>query len=262
MWNFDGQNVIVTGAGRGIGRAAALGFAMHGAAVAALDIDVEAAEETVGLLPSNGQKHVAVRCDVAHEPDVLAAVTEAEQRLGALDVLFNNAGVTRRLPIAEWTQKDWEALLAVNFIGVYTMTRAVGLRMVERRRGTIVNMSALGGGCVGLGRGSQIYTGTKGAVVAMTRDFAADWARFGVRVNCVAPGWIETDMNAPLLADERARERVIQRVPLGRWGLPEDVVGPVLFLASDYARYVTGHLLPIDGGANCIIQLTTDDVIR
>jgi NAD(P)-dependent dehydrogenase (short-subunit alcohol dehydrogenase family) len=117
-------------------------------------------------------------------------------------------------------------------------------------------MSALGGGLIGLGRGTEIYTATKGAVAAMTRDFAAEFAPYNVRVNSVAPGWIETEMNAPLLANPAMSGKVLDRVPLGRWGTVDDVIGPVLFLASDAARYITGHLLPVDGGAAAIIRLT------
>lgn len=115
-------------------------------------------------------------------------------------------------------------------------------------------MSALGGGIIGLGRGTEIYPATKGAVAAMSRDLAAEWAPFGVRVNCVAPGWIDTAMNEALLNHPVAAQRVIDRVPLARWGTPDDVVGPVLFLASEHSRFITGHLLPINGGASNIIR--------
>ncbi len=122
-------------------------------------------------------------------------------------------------------------------------------------------MAALGGGLVGLGRGNAIYCSTKGAVAAITRDLTAEWARFGVRVNCIAPGWFRTDMNAPLLKNESLLSRIVDRVPLGRLGEPEDVVGPVVFLASDASAMITGHLLPIDGGASSIIKLSDDPVV-
>lgn len=262
MLQFNGKVALITGAARGIGRAASEAFAEHGATVAVLDSDEDEARDLATQLNDRGSRAMSFPCDVAVEAQVRDAVSKVMTEFGAIDVLFNNAGVTRRLPVSEWTEDDWMTLLRVNLIGVFTMTRAVGMYMVERRMGSIVNMSALGGGCVGLGRGSQIYTATKAGVAALTRDFAAEWARFGVRVNCVAPGWIETEMNRPLLNNTAAREKVLDRVPLGRWGTPGDVAGPVLFLASDAARYITGHLLPVDGGANNIIQLTRDDVIR
>jgi 2-deoxy-D-gluconate 3-dehydrogenase len=262
LWDFHGKTSVVTGGGRGIGRAASIAFAACGAKVAVLDIDGSLAEETVTLVERNGGAAKAWQCDVSDEQQVHRTVQSLINEHSSIDILFNNAGINRRIRLADWTAADWNGVIAVNMIGVFCMARAVGLRMVERRSGSIVNMSALGGGVVGLGRGTEIYTATKGAVAAMSRDFAAEWARYGVRVNCVAPGWIETDMNAPLLNNPAAAQRVIDRVPLGRWGTPEDVVGPVLFLASDAARYVTGHLIPIDGGASCIIKLTDDEVIR
>lgn len=262
LWNFEGKSVVITGGGRGIGRAASLGFAEHGAQVAVLDLDEAAAQETAALIRQSGASALAWRCDVSRETEVRRTVADVLGEFTKIDVLFNNAGVNRRLPLAEWTEADWSAVIGVNFIGAFCMARAIGLNMIERRSGSIVNMAALGGAVVGLGRGTEIYAGTKGAVAAMSRDLAAEFAPYGVRVNCVAPGWIDTEMNAPLLRHPAAAERVVERVPLGRWGTVEDVVGPVLFLASDAATYITGHLLPIDGGANNIIRLTSEKVIR
>jgi len=262
LWDFSEKAVVVTGGGRGIGRAAALGFAEHGARVAVVDRDRSTAAETCELIRDKGGEARPWCCDVSQESQIRETVRAIVEAFSGIDVLFNNAGVNRRIPLEDWKPEDWNALIGVNFIGVFCMARAVGLHMIERRRGSIVNMSALGGGLIGLGRGTEIYTGTKGAVAAMTRDLAAEFAPHGVRVNCVAPGWIDTDMNAPLLKHPTAAERVRDRVPLGRWGTADDVVGPVLFLASDSARYVTGHLLPIDGGAASIIKLTSDNVIR
>ena len=261
-WGFDGKVALVTGGGNGIGRAVAIAFARNGASVAVIDTDLAAADETCALANQNGEKAKSWRCDVGSEAEIHETVAEVIREFSAIDILFNNAGTNRRIKLADWTADDWNAVIRVNFVGAFCMARAVGLHMVERRTGCIVNMSALGGGVIGLGRGTEIYTATKGAVAAMSRDLAAEWAQYGVRVNSVAPGWIETQMNAPLMNHPVASQRVLERVPLGRWGKPEDVVGPVLFLASEHARFITGHLLPIDGGAGNIIRLTTDDVIR
>ena len=260
--DFSGRHVLVSGGGSGLGHAVSLAFAAAGGRVAVVDVNEEAALQTVAAIRSNQGSAEAYVCDVSVEAQVEQTLDAMCEHGGTPDVLFNNAGVNRRLPLREWTAEDWNHVVGVNFIGSFLVARAVGQRMAQCQRGSIVNMSAGGGGLIGLGRGTAIYCGTKGAVVAMTRDLAAEWAADNVRVNCVAPGWIKTDMNAAILQHPVASQRVQQRVPLGRWGEPEDVVGPVLFLASDEARYITGHTLPIDGGVHNIVRLTDDATIR
>jgi NAD(P)-dependent dehydrogenase (short-subunit alcohol dehydrogenase family) len=261
-WNLAGKKVIITGGGNGIGRAVAHALFNLGSQVAVLDKDIDAARDTCALSSPNGGTLTPWRCDVSSEDEIQSTIEAVLKEFSSIDFLFNNAGINRRKALKDWTSQDWNELISVNFVGAFCVARTVGLHMVERRSGSIVNMSALGGGVIGLGRGTEIYAGTKGAVAAMSRDLAAEWAPFGVRVNCIAPGWIETDMNAALLNHSSASQKVIERVPLGRWGLPGDIVGPVLFLASDHSAYITGHLLPIDGGASSIIRLTSDEVIR
>ena len=255
-FDFSEQTVVITGGGRGIGQGAALAFARRGARVAILDVDAELAEGTARQIVEAGGLARCWRCNVADDAEVRTTIEAVVREFSAIDVLFNNAGINRRIPLVDWTARDWNDVIGVNLIGSFSVARAVGLHMIGRRRGSIVNMSALGGGLIGLGRGTEIYTATKGAVAALTRDLAAELAPHGVRVNCVAPGWIDTEMNGPLLANPAMSAKVLDRVPLGRWGTVDDVIGPVLFLASDAARYVTGHLLPIDGGAAAIIRLT------
>jgi NAD(P)-dependent dehydrogenase (short-subunit alcohol dehydrogenase family) len=257
-FDLSGRVALVTGAGRGLGRAIALGLAQHGATVVAVDRDADSVQECADAIHTLGREAVAFGCDVAREEDVRSAVAATLARFGQLDVLVNNAGITKRIPLFDWTAADWEEVIRVNQVGTFLMAREAGRHMVERRRGSIVNMSALGGGVLGLGRGNAIYCSTKGAVAALTRDLAAEWAPFGVRVNAVAPGWFRTDMNAPLLGNEALHQRILERVPLGRLGEPEDVVGPVVFLASDAAAMVTGHVLPIDGGVASIVRLTPE----
>ena len=199
MFDFDRRIALVTGAARGLGRAIAAGLARHGAALAVVDRDADGAEEVARAIREGGGRATAFGCDVGDEDQVRRTVDAAESGLGPIDVLVNNAGITRRIALFDWRPEDWEEVIRVNQVGTFLVAREVGRLMTGRRRGSIVNMSALGGGLVGLGRGNAIYCGTKGAVAAMTRDLAAEWARFGVRVNCVAPGWFRTEMNAPLL---------------------------------------------------------------
>jgi gluconate 5-dehydrogenase len=261
MFDLTGKIALVTGAARGLGRAIAEGLSRHGASVAVIDRDLSGADEVARSILDAGGRASAFACDVGEEEEVRAVIAAAESDLGPIDILVNNAGITRRIALFDWTAADWDEVIRVNQVGTFLVAREVGRRMVDRRRGSIVNMSALGGGIVGLGRGNAIYCATKGAVAAMTRDLAAEWARHGVRVNCVAPGWFRTEMNAPLLANEHLLGRILDRVPLGRLGEPEDVVGPVLFLASDASAMITGHILPIDGGAASIIRLSDDPVV-
>jgi len=261
-FDLGGRVAVVTGAARGLGRAVALGLARHGADVAALDVDGDGAAETAEAVRTLGRRAAAAACDVSDEGQVRAAVDGVLAALGPIEVLVNNAGVTRRIALFDWTAEDWEAVIRVNQIGTFLVAREVGRHMIARRRGSVVNMAALGGGLVGLGRGNAIYCSTKGAVVALTRDLAAEWASFGVRVNCVAPGWFHTEINAPLLKHPDLLGRILDRVPLGRLGDPEDVVGPVVFLASDAAAMVTGHVLPVDGGVAAIVRLSDEPVVR
>lgn len=261
-FDLSGRTALVTGAARGLGRAIALGLATHGADVAVADWNGDGASETATEIRNLGKRSASFACDVSQEAAVRQLVSDTIAALGHIDILVNNAGITKRIALFDWQQADWEEVIRVNQVGTFLVAREVGRHMVERRKGSIVNMAALGGGILGLGRGNAIYCSTKGAVVALTRDLAAEWAQFGIRVNAVAPGWFRTDMNAALLQNAPVLQRILERVPLGRLGEPEDVVGPVIFLASDAAAMITGHVLPIDGGVAGIVSLTTEAVVK
>lgn len=258
LFDLTDRVAVVTGAAKGLGRAIALGLAERGAAVAVVDRDLDGAEETAAALRADGRRGSAFACDVADQGQVERMVAAVLSTFATIDILVNNAGITKRIALNDWKAEDWAEVIGINQVGTFLVAREVGRHMVARRTGSIVNVSALGGGIVGLGRGNAIYCGTKGAVAAITRDLAAEWAPSGVRVNAVAPGWFRTDMNASLMENKLLLGRILNRVPLARLGEPGDVVGPVVFLASDAAAMITGHVLPVDGGVSAIVRLSTD----
>ncbi len=231
---LSGKTAVVTGAGRGIGFAIAERFHREGARVFAADLSFAA-----GLSPQ-------IRCvetDVTDERSILELMAQA----GAVDILVNNAGVVEYGNVAEADDAQWERILNVNLRGVMRCCRSVVPLMLERGGGAIVNNASINGI-----RGNHelaAYSASKGAVVALTRSMALDYAPHGIRVNCVCPGTIEgTRMTAPLDEDAKTRAALVAKHPMGRLGTAEDVAGAVLFLASDDAAFVTGLALPVDGG--------------
>ena len=250
LLDFHGQVAVVTGAARGLGAECARAFAQCGAAVVLLDVDETAVAQMATRI---GPQAVAMPCDVQDRMQVEQSVTAIHETHKRIDILVNSAGIHRRVDPLDWDDDDVEAIFAVNLKGCLNMCGAVGQVMVGQRSGRIVNVSALGGGLRGLGRGGVAYGMSKGGVVSLTRDLAAEWTRHGVRVNAVAPGWIRTPMTEALQHDAERSATMLQRVPAGRWGEPEDVANAVLFLAGDGSAYISGHTIPIDGGAANVI---------
>ena len=258
-FDLTGRVAVVTGGAQGLGAAIARALAEQGAAVALLDVQADAVVAAAAeLARATGQPAEGLGCDTRAQAQVDACVERIASRFGGIDILVNNAGIHRRGTPTDYQSQDLTDIFAVNLTGCYQVAGAVGKVMLSRRSGSIINVSALGGGLVGLGRGGSIYAMTKGGVVALTRDLAAEWGRHGIRVNAVAPGWIRTPMTRALQNDPQRSAKVLERVPLGRWGEPEDVAGVVVFLASDAAAYVTGCTIPIDGGAANVIALSAE----
>lgn len=239
--DLAGRTAFVTGGTRGIGLAIAR--ALHGAgarvAVAGRDADRAAA-----VARELGDRTLGVGCDVARADQVEAAVAAAERDLAPIDILVNNAGLTRDNILLRLSDADWDAVLDANLKGAFHTTRAVIKGMMKRRFGRIVNVTSV----VGLtgNKGQANYAASKAGLIGFTKSVAREYASRGVLVNCVAPGFIDTDMTAALPAEARAT--LLQDIALGRLGSPEDVAGAVLFLASDLAGYVTGQVLVVDGG--------------
>src|SRR2546427_599998 len=172
LFDLSGRVALVTGGAQGLGRAIAAGLTQHGAAVAVAPPHPAAGQETAALLGAAGRKAAAFRCDVGEESEVRALVEGVLADFGQIDILVNNAGITKRIALFDWQQSDWEEVIRINQVGTFLVAREVGRHMIARRRGSIINMSALGGGLLGLGRGNAIYCSTKGAVAALTRDLA------------------------------------------------------------------------------------------
>ena len=256
-FDLTGTVAIVTGGARGLGAAIGQALAGQGAATVLADIDLDAAVETASRIQAQaGGSVTALECDIQQADDTGDLVAHVVAQHGTVDILVNNAGIHRRVDPLDPSLEDVEAIFRVNMLGTLNMASAAGRVMVEQGRGSIVNISALGGGLVGLGRGGSGYGMSKGGIVSLTRDLAAEWTRLGVRVNAVAPGWIRTPMTEALQNNEERSALVLERVPAGRWGEPEDVADVVLFLASDASRYISGHTIPVDGGAFNVISLS------
>ncbi|MDR5710269.1 MAG: glucose 1-dehydrogenase [Armatimonadota bacterium] len=245
-FSLEGRRALVTGASRGLGEAIAVGLAEAGAHVAVAGRSRLDLERVARRIQELGQKAVVVQADVTRVQDVQRMVAEAEERLGPLHILVNNAGINLPRPALEVTEDEWDLVLDTNLKGLFFTAQAVGRRMVERRYGRIVNMASQMGFVGFYFRAA--YCASKAGVVNLTRVLAVEWAPYGVTVNAVAPTFIETPMTRRMLEDPWFREEVLRRIPMGRLADPQDVVGAVLYLASDAAAMVTGHTLLVDGG--------------
>lgn len=245
---LEGKCTLITGAGAGIGRGAALTFARHGAKVAAVDIAPEAAEETVRLIKAEGGDAISVKCNVALASEVKAMVDQVVSAFGRLDCAFNNAGVETSLELlADDTEESFDHLIGVNLKGVFLCMKYEIRQMLAQGGGAIVNTASTAG-LVGTFR-HAIYTATKHGVIGFTKTGAIEYAKKGIRVNAVCPGGTETPMLARLIPQLKERVSVMGgRTPMGRTGSPEEIGQAAAWLCSDYASFVTGHALVADGG--------------
>jgi 3-oxoacyl-[acyl-carrier protein] reductase len=241
MQRFSGRVAFITGGARGIGRATAAAFAGEGARVIVADVDGGAAEATAREI---GAGAIGLQLDVGDTASVKTAVATALAKAERIDVLVNNAGITRDATLLKTSDEAWDAVIAVNLGGTFNMTREVAAHMVARGSGAIVNASSIVGVYGNFGQTN--YVATKAGVIGMTRVWARELGRKGVRVNCIAPGFIATDMTAKMPAD--VLDGMKKRTPLGRLGTPEDVARAYLFLASDEAAFINGQVLGVDGG--------------
>jgi 2-deoxy-D-gluconate 3-dehydrogenase len=245
-FRLDGKVALVTGASRGLGAATAWALAEAGADVMLHASSVAPEGLAAEIAAATGRRTHAVAADLRNAAAGDRLVGDALSACGRLDVVVNNAGTIQRAPAAEHDDAIWDEVIAVNLSSVFRICRATGRHMIERGGGKIVNVASLlafQGGITVPG-----YAAAKGGVAQLTKALANEWARHGINVNAVAPGYMETDNTAALRADATRARQIGERIPAGRWGRPEDLAGAVVFLASPAADYVHGHVLVVDGG--------------
>ena len=246
-FGLGGRVAAVTGAAQGIGQAVAAAMAHAGADVALVDLDEARLDETAALVEAAGRRALRIGVDVSDRDAVHAAFDRVVAELGRVDALVNCAAViSENVPAEQATERDMDLLWDVNVKGTLFCAQAVSRDMNARGSGAIVNLASQ---AALLSLPNQVvYTATKGAITALTRSLAIDWAPYGVRVNAIAPTFVWTPMATPMLEITQVHDAVIKRIPLGRIGRPQDIAGAALFLSSDAASLITGHVLPVDGG--------------
>jgi len=237
---------IITGAASGIGKATAILFAEHGAKIVVADIDMDGGQKTASDIQHDGKDAIFVKTDVTVRSDTVNMVENTINTFGKLDILFNNAGIAMRLPVAELSEEDWHRCLDVNLTGVFLCAKAAIPAMQKNGCGSIINMSSIYG-IVGADVRAA-YVASKGAVTNLTRGMALDYASDNIRVNCICPGFVETPLVAGVVKTPEEYQKLADKHPLRRLGQPEEIAYGALYLASDESAFVTGIALPIDGG--------------
>ena len=246
MKTLEGKVAIVTGASRGIGRAIALAYAEAGAALALAARSKQDLEETAHLAAPHGRRALVIPTDVSAVGEVEALVARTRKDLGGLDILVNNAGVAKVAPLAEASVEDWRWMLETNLSAVFYGCRAAAPHLIAQRRGKVINVASVLG-AVGL-PGYAIYSAAKGGVIALTRTLGVEWARHGIQVNALAPGWVRTDMTHAAFADTRISERLTRDIPMRRVGRAEEIGPLAVYLASAASDFMTGQTIFLDGG--------------
>jgi 2-deoxy-D-gluconate 3-dehydrogenase len=244
-FSLNGKVSIVTGASRGLGEGMALALAEAGADVAVV-ASSDKVNDTAAKIKALGRKGLAIQADLASTEPIPGIITKTLAEFGKIDILVNCAGIIRRAPAIEFSEKDWDDVISVNQKALFFMCQAAAREMMKQGKGKIVNIASLlsfQGGII-----VPSYTASKSAVAGLTKALANEWAAHGINVNAIAPGYMATDMTDALQKNAERAPAILSRIPQGRWGTPEDMKGAVVYLASDASDYVQGHLLAVDGG--------------
>lgn len=243
-FSLSGRKALVTGANTGIGQAIAVAMAQAGADVAVAGRS-EAAD-TLRQIADAGRKAVSISADLSSTEPLERVVTETVDGLGGIDILVNNAGIIRRNDLAEFTEEDWDAVVDTNLKSLFFLSQAAARHMARQGRGKIVNIASL----LSFQGGIRVpsYAAAKSGLAGVTRAMANELAPVGVQVNAIAPGYIATNNTAALQADETRNRQILERIPTGRWGQPEDIAGTAVFLAAPASDYLTGQIIAVDGG--------------
>jgi gluconate 5-dehydrogenase len=246
LFDLSEKVAIVTGASRGLGQYFARALAKSGADLVITSRDLSSLTEFKQEIESLGRKALPVQLDVLSQSDIDNMIRMTMNEYGKIDILVNNAGLNIRRPSTDVSQEDWDTVLNTNLKGSFFCAQAAAREMIKRKHGRIINVGSCT--CVFGMEGIAPYTASRGAILSMTRSLAAEWGKFGITVNVLAPGWFKTAQNAVLYENKEWVDYIINRIPLNRPGLPHDLDGTVIFLASDASEYITGQIILVDGG--------------
>jgi len=251
MFDLTGEKAIVTGGGQGLGREMALALAEAGADVAVVQRRVEVAEQTAEEIRKLGRDSFAMKVDVSKAEDVKNMVAAAKDRFGKIDILINNAGIAHHVPAEELSEEDWDTMIDINLKGVFLGSQMVGREMIKQKKGSIINIASMSGFIVNRPQPQAHYNTAKAGIVMLTKSLAMEWAKYNIRVNAIAPGYIKTPRLAQYLGPGKIGEEWVKLTPMGRPGEPFELKGLALFLASKASSFMTGSTIVIDGGYTC-----------